>query len=165
MLYTVTCIATAGSKDATRNKLRINPFPGNLKRSRTYASCVPIMTETINTHTITITELIKACPMSATWNALIKLSKFNQLFGSVITLVELYSSVVLNAVTTHEIIGTTAHREKKIKTTYFNTPQIIGPTETVFPDFVLTVAILVSSLRLCFSHCFFFFHTSFLCLV
>ena len=127
ILYTVTCIATAGSNDANKNRFLISPFPGNLNLFSTYASCVPTTTDIASTHTITITELINARPMFAVLNAVIKLSKLRKLFGSVITLVESYSSFVLKAVITHDTRGITAHNEKNISEPYSTIRHIICP--------------------------------------
>ena len=118
ILYTVTCIATAGSRDASRYKSRIRALPGNLNLVRTYANCVPTITYTSNTIIITIKELRKALPMFAVVKAFTKLSRLRKLPGSVITLVCWYSSVVLKAVITQEIIGTTAQREKNMRDVY-----------------------------------------------
>ena len=87
MLYTVTCIATAGSREANKNRLRIRVFPGNLKRFNTYASCVPTRIAPASTQTSTIPELRNALPMFAVLNALIKLSSVHAA-GNVITLVD-----------------------------------------------------------------------------
>ena len=49
MLYTVTCIATAGSRDANRYRFRTNVLPTNLNLVKTKANCVPTITDTIST--------------------------------------------------------------------------------------------------------------------
>ena len=133
-------MATPGSSAANKNRLRISPLPGNWKRFNTYASCVPMMMAPIRTQTITITEFTNALPMFARWNASTKLSKLNQLCGSVITFVVLYSSSVLNAVMTQEIMGITATKEKNTSDTYLKMIQIMAPAEYCFLRFFIYIA-------------------------
>ena len=125
--YTATCMATAGSSVAKVNALRIRPLPGNLKRFSTYASCVPMIMDTASTTTRTIRELRNATSIFAFVNAFTKLSKFSQLCGRVITLVDLYSASVLKAVITQETIGSTAMKAKNIRDAYLMMVQITNP--------------------------------------
>jgi hypothetical protein len=74
------------------------------------------------------------------WNASTKLSKLNQLCGSVITFVVLYSSSVLNAVMTQEIMGITATKEKNTSDTYLKMIQIMAPAEYCFLRFFIYIA-------------------------
>lgn len=74
--------------------------------------------EPASTQTSTKKLFRKACPISAFCHAVMKLSKFSQLLGGVITLVLLYSSTVLNAVTTQDTMGTSAMKAAKISNAY-----------------------------------------------
>ena len=117
-------MAIPGSRDAKRNKLLISPFPLNLKRLSTYAIIEPVRIEPASTNTRMIKEFLKATPMFACFHAWIKFSTYVQLLGSVITLVEAYSSGLLNAVITHTTSGSIDTNAPRIKVKYFNTTRI-----------------------------------------
>ena len=63
-----------------------------------------------------------------------------QVSGSVITFVVLYSSSVLNAVMTQEIMGITATKEKNTSDTYLKMIQIMAPAEYCFLRFFIYIA-------------------------
>ena len=73
-----------------------------------------IMMLPASTQIRTIKLFRKALPISAFCQAVMKLSKFSQFWGGVMTLVEAYSSGVLKAVTTQETMGTRATKAAKI---------------------------------------------------
>ena len=59
--------------------------------------------------------------------AVTKLSKLSQFWGGVSTLVVLYSSVVLNAVSTHTDTGISAMIEKRMSRKYFRKVKSLSP--------------------------------------
>ena len=66
--------------------------------------------------------------MLARVKASVKLEKFNQLSGNVITLVLWYSASVLNAVMTQDTMGKSATKEKNTRLKYLITIQMTAPT-------------------------------------
>src|SRR5699024_6339528 len=77
-----------------------------------------ISTLPASTQTSTMKLFRKAWPMSAFCQAITKLSKLSQLSGSVMTLVEEYSSSVLKAVMTQDTMGTRATKAANTSNTY-----------------------------------------------
>ena len=78
-----------------------------------------ISTEPASTQISTIRLLMKAAPMLACCQAVLKFSRYSQLEGGVITLVAAYSSLVLNAVVMQETMGTSEMKAAMHRNAYF----------------------------------------------
>lgn len=101
------------------------PLPGNVKRLITYASMEPVNTDTVSTTIRTSAVLAKHLNIFAFSIAILKFSRYAKDDGNSKTVVDAYSSFVLNEVSTQTTTGASDTIDAAINDTYFTMANII----------------------------------------